>query len=101
VINLGGGFTGVEGGNRPAFNSGGTQEDRIRNIKGGGDTWVIGNTLAVSGAFTVSGAQAYGRGTSSNLGQLGFDASRSVGTDHVGDDNAPINTTIRLLMRQS
>jgi hypothetical protein len=106
VINLGGGFNGVEGGNRPAFNSGGKQGDMIRNIMG--TFWGVikldnfSTTYpAPTGAFypvSVRNDAANAAPYNGPDGVLGFDASRYVPT---GSENAPINVSIRLLMRQS
>jgi hypothetical protein len=102
VINLGGGFTGVEGGNRPAFNSGGKQEDMIRDIQGHINYGL--NQSTGSGAFGLESGTGFGvnpDGSGNFTSFISFRASRYVGSNHVGAENNPINISIRLLMRQS
>jgi hypothetical protein len=106
VIVPGGKFHGVEGGNRPTFIYGGTQEGRIINITGGvtpniSSTYDIGlfvdSTKGVTGAFKMAGTYSsrMQRDSATSYG-LGFDASRVVKT---GPDNAPSNLSLRYWRR--
>jgi hypothetical protein len=112
VINLGGGFNGVEGGNRPAFNSGGKQGDMIRNFSGRYMQSYNNSAIDTQGAsgttspFYVESSTHDGTGQRGPTGEnyanqkagFSFDPSRVVPT---GADNAPINVSIRLFMRAS
>jgi hypothetical protein len=99
VIVPGGKFTGIEGGFRPTFVSGGVQGDRTRRLFG---TFQIGAILASnhSGAF-------YPAAYATNIGSYGItptDGPYLTGLDSglvvpTGPDNAPTNLSTRIWRR--
>jgi hypothetical protein len=102
VIVPGGKFTGVEGGFRSAFISGGVQEGRIRNIVA---YWCNGSTDSVGlsgygGAYVPEKIQGTVLSETVALSDIYWrnkiDASRLVPT---GPDNAPTSLSIRIWRR--
>jgi hypothetical protein len=102
-----GSFFGVEGGNRPAFVSGGKQPDRIRNFSG--ELYALPENIDTAGiikgaagsfglALTTanSGALAIASGATGVLSRLGFNPSLVVPT---GADNAGPNISCRVWRR--
>ena len=105
ILVPGGKFPSIEGGLRPAFESGGTQIDRIRNIYGGTVSYLASSsmTLLGGGALVVRHVPStYGNqippGNPDGWDYLDFDASRVVPT---GWDNAPENLSCRFWRRVS
>ncbi|MDR2019492.1 MAG: hypothetical protein LBQ14_01855 [Treponema sp.] len=107
VIVPGGKFTGIEGGFRPTFVSGGVQGDRIRNIIGTAEVypWSSGVSFIMfsSGAFMASRGDSRrlsavtGADTSGNRASiLDMSIDRVVPT---GPDNAPANLSAQLWRR--
>lgn len=83
-------------------NVGSYQNDAIRNITG--STHAVDNKKAIkektTGAFYVKdeNIQGCGKGDNDNA-RLYFDASRSVGADHVGSDNRPQNVYVTYIIK--
>jgi hypothetical protein len=96
-----GSFFGVEGGNRPAFVSGGRQEDRIRNIEGSTKTLHV---MPAGGSYGIMGAigtnfepvSAVNGGGTNNGVCIDINAARVVPT---GSDNAGPNISCRVWRR--
>jgi hypothetical protein len=102
VIVPGGKFTGIEGGNRPIFVSGGVQPSRIRNISAGIENGFIRQSgqqdVVLTGAFIPIPASYAAATPLVSVGIQGFDASLVVTT---GPDVAGTNLSKRLWRRVS
>jgi hypothetical protein len=112
VVTLAGKFTGIEGGNRPTFISGGRQDGRIRNFPGSYTARSLTRAptnepslTIVSGPFGASRVgsgsilqQADTDGLSTSFNTIDFDPSIVVPT---GPDNAPTNLSKRVWRRTS
>jgi hypothetical protein len=99
VIVPGGKFTGIEGGNRPAFITGGVQQGRIVNIKGGNAVILKDNGGSATAPFTYNEYRTSVANGSFYGAQLSdIDVSLVVLT---GPDVAGTNTSKRLWRRVS
>jgi hypothetical protein len=102
VVTLAGKFTGIEGGNRPTFISGGVQESRIQDIEGiFGGIYYSGTPTPESGAVErIEVFTSVGTGGSLIVGTVKdrFKASLVVKT---GPDVAGTNVSTRLWRRTS
>lgn len=80
-------------------NVGSYQNDAIRNIKG--ETNGSWSDFKCSGAFYNISTSCQGtfKDWSKCWHRLGFDASRSVGADHVGSDNRPQNVYVTYIIK--
>lgn len=92
----------INNGGNTGNNVGSYQEDAIRNIKGtfnGMDYYDIVKG-AVTGAFYAKDSNVAGsHSTDYDNAKIYFDASRSVGVEHVGGDNRPKNVYVTYIIK--
>lgn len=81
-------------------NVGSYQEDAIRNITGSFEGYPSFSNITAEGAFgSISSKYYVGNNVNAAGKQIDFDASRSVGAEHIGGDNRPKNVYVTYIIK--